>query len=159
MVRPVRIQRKRVAGFDLQAESVAINGLPAVVVTRPGKFGNPFNFKSSDNCWNALALGCRGDAKGRQEASVRAFRQWVCDPRGRVKEMDFGVIVEGRNKETGRKEKVAIGPRAKAGTAPSIIEIVEALRGKNLACFCALDQPCHADVLLEIANTPSPGEI
>lgn len=26
------------------------------------------------------------------------------------------------------------------------------LRGKNLACFCALDQPCHADVLLELAN-------
>jgi len=26
------------------------------------------------------------------------------------------------------------------------------LRGKNLACFCRLDQPCHADVLLEIAN-------
>ena len=26
------------------------------------------------------------------------------------------------------------------------------LRGKNLACFCALDQPCHVDVLLEIAN-------
>lgn len=30
---------------------------------------------------------------------------------------------------------------------------VEALRGKNLACFCALDQPCHADVLLELANS------
>jgi len=27
------------------------------------------------------------------------------------------------------------------------------LRGKNLACFCALDQPCHADVLLKIANS------
>jgi hypothetical protein len=26
------------------------------------------------------------------------------------------------------------------------------LRGKNLACFCSFDQPCHADVLLEIAN-------
>lgn len=26
------------------------------------------------------------------------------------------------------------------------------LRGKNLACFCPLDQPCHADVLLELAN-------
>lgn len=26
------------------------------------------------------------------------------------------------------------------------------LRGKDLACWCALDQPCHADVLLEIAN-------
>lgn len=26
------------------------------------------------------------------------------------------------------------------------------LRGKNLACWCALDQPCHADILLRIAN-------
>lgn len=26
------------------------------------------------------------------------------------------------------------------------------LRGKNLACWCAIDQPCHADVLLELAN-------
>ena len=29
-----------------------------------------------------------------------------------------------------------------------------ALRGKNLACWCPLDQPCHADVLLELANPP-----
>lgn len=28
------------------------------------------------------------------------------------------------------------------------------LRGKNLACWCRLDQPCHADVLLELANMP-----
>lgn len=27
------------------------------------------------------------------------------------------------------------------------------LRGKNLACWCPLDQPCHADVLLKIANS------
>ena len=26
------------------------------------------------------------------------------------------------------------------------------LRGKNLACWCRLDQECHADVLLELAN-------
>lgn len=26
------------------------------------------------------------------------------------------------------------------------------LRGHDLACFCPLDQPCHADVLLELAN-------
>jgi Domain of unknown function (DUF4326) len=26
------------------------------------------------------------------------------------------------------------------------------LHGRDLACWCALDQPCHADVLLEIAN-------
>jgi len=27
------------------------------------------------------------------------------------------------------------------------------LKGKNLACWCPLNQPCHADVLLEIANS------
>ena len=27
-----------------------------------------------------------------------------------------------------------------------------ALKGKNLACWCPLDQPCHADILLEVAN-------
>lgn len=27
------------------------------------------------------------------------------------------------------------------------------LRGKNLACWCCLQDPCHADVLLEIANS------
>lgn len=26
------------------------------------------------------------------------------------------------------------------------------LRGKNLACWCHLDQPCHADILLDLAN-------
>lgn len=31
-------------------------------------------------------------------------------------------------------------------------DIKKELKGKNLACFCPLDQPCHADVLLEIAN-------
>lgn len=30
------------------------------------------------------------------------------------------------------------------------------LRGKNLACWCAINQPCHADVLLEIANGDGP---
>jgi hypothetical protein len=31
-------------------------------------------------------------------------------------------------------------------------EAVESLRGRDLACWCPLDQPCHADVLLELAN-------
>lgn len=26
------------------------------------------------------------------------------------------------------------------------------LRGHDLACFCRLDEPCHADVLLRLAN-------
>lgn len=26
------------------------------------------------------------------------------------------------------------------------------LRGRDLACWCPLDEPCHVDVLLELAN-------
>lgn len=29
---------------------------------------------------------------------------------------------------------------------------VRALKGLNLACWCSLDQSCHADILLELAN-------
>jgi hypothetical protein len=28
------------------------------------------------------------------------------------------------------------------------------LAGRDLACWCPLDEPCHADVLLETANAP-----
>jgi hypothetical protein len=33
-----------------------------------------------------------------------------------------------------------------------IAEHVSELKGLNLACYCKADQPCHADVLLSIAN-------
>lgn len=36
--------------------------------------------------------------------------------------------------------------------ASIILRRLPELKGKNLGCFCPLDQPCHADVLLELAN-------
>lgn len=30
------------------------------------------------------------------------------------------------------------------------------LRGKNLACWCRKDSPCHADILLQFANGDDP---
>ena len=35
---------------------------------------------------------------------------------------------------------------------PDLLEALEELRGHDLACWCPLDQPCHADVLLDLAN-------
>lgn len=35
---------------------------------------------------------------------------------------------------------------------PFRLEAIESLRGKNLACWCKLGDPCHADVLLRLAN-------
>lgn len=39
---------------------------------------------------------------------------------------------------------------------PEFMASLKELRGKNLACWCALDQPCHAGVLLELANKAPP---
>lgn len=42
-------------------------------------------------------------------------------------------------------------PNGMVALAP--VDVVQMfLRGHDLACWCALDQPCHADVLLELAN-------
>lgn len=42
------------------------------------------------------------------------------------------------------------------GSAPQNETLINAakkeLAGKDLACWCPLDQPCHADVLLKLAN-------
>lgn len=44
------------------------------------------------------------------------------------------------------------GPDWDRAPYPSDDEIRAKLGGKDLACWCPLDQACHADVLLEIAN-------
>ena len=41
-------------------------------------------------------------------------------------------------------------------TAREFPGFYEPLRGKDLACWCPLDKPCHADVLLELANGAAP---
>ncbi len=33
-------------------------------------------------------------------------------------------------------------------------DVKAALRGKTLCCWCSLEHPCHADVLLAMANQP-----
>lgn len=35
-----------------------------------------------------------------------------------------------------------------------ILMHLHTLRGKNLACFCKEGTPCHADVLIRLANAP-----
>lgn len=40
-------------------------------------------------------------------------------------------------------------------TADHLRRRLPELTGKNLACWCPLGQPCHADVLLKLANEAS----
>ena len=140
MGEPQRIQRKRTKGWKMPPNTVS--------VTRPGKWGNPFDFRSSDCCWLALSYGCRGDRPGRQEASVKAFREWVT-PLAKDQKM----VRYERGVRFGSEEKnFQIGPRFIVGPPPTCEEIRAELKGKNLACFCEIGAACHADVLLEIAN-------
>jgi Domain of unknown function (DUF4326) len=149
---PVRVQRKRVKGWSMPPNTVN--------VTRPGKWGNPFDFRSSDCSFLALSYGCRGDRAGRQEASVVAFREWIEPASGkRTVRYERGVSFGNG------KESFQIGPRFIVGPPPTVKTIREELSGKNLACFCALIDhhgnyvPCHADVLLSIANNTPMEEV
>lgn len=42
MIQPVRLRMSRKKGFSLQEHSKSVNGLPAVLVTRTSRWGNPF---------------------------------------------------------------------------------------------------------------------
>jgi hypothetical protein len=44
------------------------------------------------------------------------------------------------------------GAWAMRGTVSTIDDARRELGGRTLACWCALDQPCHAEVLLRLAN-------
>lgn len=138
---PRRIRLSRAKGWRMPENTVR--------VSRPGKWGNPFDFRASDHAWTALAYGCRGDARGRQEASVKAFREWIVPGDGKRTALYERQVGMGEGEAF-----VGIAPRISAGLAPSLDEVQAELRGKNLACWCALDAPCHADVLLELANAP-----
>jgi hypothetical protein len=35
---------------------------------------------------------------------------------------------------------------------PTVEDVRRELRGKDLVCWCVIGEPCHADVLLELAN-------
>ncbi|MDX1000514.1 DUF4326 domain-containing protein [Sinorhizobium medicae] len=52
--------------------------------------------------------------------------------------------------------RVGAGPdiEAPGRTRRFVAENAHELRGKNLACWCRPDAPCHAEVLLQVANRP-----
>ena len=56
----------------------------------------------------------------------------------------------GRPEATRRYREDLIAGRLQV----TVDDVGRELRGRDLACYCPLDQPCHADVLLEIANEP-----
>lgn len=120
-IRPVRLRLSRAKGFDLQALSLRTNALPAIVVARPSKWGNPF------------VVGQDGTRRDVTTLFALLLGGGIC-----------------LNCKTGSDEQLE--------RRTYIVRNLDALRGKNLACWCPIDAwdpmgpKCHADVLLDIAN-------
>lgn len=51
----------------------------------------------------------------------------------------------------GTRDEVIQMYRDRLMVCPPLLELLPLLRGSDLVCWCA-PQPCHADVLLELAN-------
>jgi len=122
MTDPKRVQRKRTKGWRMPEG--------AVYVGRPTRWGNPFRvgeFARHRHRSGAhpYELYIDWHRVGRADQAVGLFRKILTDP----------------------TEHQYVGHET-----PTIAAIRAELGGKDLACWCPLDQPCHADVLLEIAN-------
>ena len=99
----------------------------AVYVGRPTRWGNPFVVSQGFAAERAVAL-----------FSYTAHGIWV--PHACLDEVDSA---QAYRAHWAWLERLGGHP----------VELARAeLRGRDLACWCPLDAPCHADVLLEIAN-------
>jgi len=84
MPKPVRLQLSRAKGFDLQAASLKRNGRKAVVVSRPGRWGNPWKvgdgLSSEDTVahYRAALLGGRLDVTVKEVRADLGGRNLAC---------------------------------------------------------------------------------
>lgn len=75
-VKPQRIQLSRKAGFNLQAASMALNGLPAVNCARPGLWGNPYKPGYDDPIAGIVTEPARLVRLYRGTVMQTAFPEW-----------------------------------------------------------------------------------
>ena len=125
---PKRIQRKRTKGWKMPEG--------AVYVGRPTIFGNPFKVVKhiiTSTC-------CEGPDTEWNVFNEEAGGFWRFQSR---EEAMTGSVNLFR----------AAAYSALNSTASWRRKVVFVLKDRDLACWCPLDQPCHADVLLEIANS------
>ncbi|MET8634818.1 DUF4326 domain-containing protein [Streptomyces sp. NPDC004680] len=58
-----------------------------------------------------------------------------------------------QKKRDGTRAEVMDKYREHLRSRPDLLELVSALRGRTLACWCT-PEPCHGDILAEIADRP-----
>ena len=119
----------------------------AVVVARPTRWGNPITFNGPLDFFHIISF-----AGPRGERPYKAWRRDACASAYR-----FVMTAERRlvsPEEAAERTPFDAALTIKVGVLPTREEIIEALAGRDLACWCPLDACCHADVLLDLANQP-----
>lgn len=148
--RPRRLQRSRAKGYRMPEG--------AVYVGRPTKWGNPFRVDGEWIVWTAVALGHHADLPGRRRAAVDLHRAWLTgSPLVGLPAGDDGSVLEfsdGTSLAMEDHMRGVAGSVASRMHPPSIPPIpdIAALRGHDLVCWCPTG-PCHADALIEMANS------
>ena len=128
-MKPQRVQRKRTKGWRMPENTVYVG--------RGSKWGNPFKIGDVAEGMDLSAGAVSADING-----VVGHRMTAQECVAKYAEMLTPYRHHGPNSEM---DKLLL-------SICNMDAIKLELRGKNLACWCSLDQPCHADILLRIAN-------
>lgn len=123
MTAPLRIQLRRTKGWRMPPDTIKVD--------RTTIWGNPFKIdgsRMSNGDWQVFLC-----TDGKWAGPPAAFYETK-------REAAAGAVDLFRQRLAGAQGDLL---RKRAVTE---------LRGKNLACWCPPGRPCHADVLLELAN-------
>lgn len=99
----------------------------AVVVSRPTRWGNPVRVLHRDGTWDVVGVNVHGPT-----IAVRISRRDALQAA-----VDWYRSFLTRPGKGGEFDRQVIRDN---------------LAGRDLCCWCKPDEPCHADVLLELAN-------
>lgn len=126
MSSPKRIQRRRTAGWRMPEG--------AIYVGRGTKWGNPFKVGEMCQLWHQ---DCSQSARPGD-----MYRDYFrVEDRGHATRLFAACLDPNDARYTDMQPGV-----------PTLLDIRRELVGRDLMCWCSLESPCHADVLLELAR-------
>ncbi|GAA2159216.1 MULTISPECIES: DUF4326 domain-containing protein [Glycomyces] len=131
---PQRIQRRMTAEWRAPLDE---QGQRPIYVGRPGQFGNPFRIYKGHSAigpmWH-VAVDTWGHIPADECVCAYASSSEPLGPES-VVEL-YRMMLEARRQDDPDRLREWLAP----------------LAGRDLMCWCPLGSPCHADVLLELAN-------
>lgn len=153
---PERIQLKRARGFRLPPNTV--------IVARPSQWGNPFRYRDESSGLVRFGpkheerFGRPWDYEGRISADGTSHHMWFS--KDDVVETYVRWATRAEIVELYRLTLIEPTPGMRMAWPSAqgrflkvtVAEIRNELAGRNLACWCKAGDPCHADVLLDLAN-------